>query len=122
MDHQRAAEVQVVLEGVDLPASRDELIRYAEGHDRAAARELERIPDGEYDRLDAVGEALASTNVRRRDERPLPKPESGEPPGGDSYLDPHPESGGVRPSAPPANPPQKAIQEQSKTQKRQQAA
>jgi hypothetical protein len=122
MDLQRAAEVQVVLEGVSLPATRDELVRYAEGVDRAAARELERIPDREYERLDAVGEELASTGVRRPDAHPLPKPESGRPPGGDDYLNPSPESGAVRESHPPDNPPQRVLEQQTKTQKRQQAA
>jgi hypothetical protein len=54
----RAAEIQVVLEGVRLPATRDELVRYARSQDQAAARELLAIPDRSYERLDDVGEAL----------------------------------------------------------------
>jgi hypothetical protein len=82
MDFQRAAEIQIVLEGISLPATRDELVEYARSEDRAAAQALERIPDGTYDRLDAVGEALRRTAPQRQEETRLPKPESGDPPGG----------------------------------------
>jgi hypothetical protein len=117
---QRAAQIQVVLEGIDLPASRDELVRYAAREDRDAAAALERIEDRSYGRIDDVGEQLAPTAVALRSDSPLPKPESGKPPGGDDYLRPFPESGAVRPSAPRTNPPKKTIEQQTKTQKRQQ--
>jgi hypothetical protein len=42
--------------------------------------------------------------------------ESGKPPGGDAYLDPHPEPGAVRDDTPPSE----VLEEQTKTQKRQQ--
>jgi hypothetical protein len=116
---QRSAEIQAVLEGIDLPATREELVRYAAHEDRDAAAALERIDDCSYDRIDAVGEQLAPTAVRSSDSSSLPKAESGAPPGGDDYLRPFPASGGVRPSAPADNPPQKTIEQQSKTQKRQ---
>ena len=61
MEAQRAAEIQVVLEGIRLPASRDALVRYARPEDAAAASALQRLPDREYDRLDAVGEELMRT-------------------------------------------------------------
>jgi hypothetical protein len=122
MDSQRVAEIQVVLEGIKLPATRDELVRYAETQDTQAARELASIEDREYERLDDVGEALSPTQpVRPHEEKP-PRPESGLPPGGDDYLRPFPESGEVRPSAPRDNPPQKAIDKASETVKRQAAA
>jgi hypothetical protein len=121
MNLRRAAEIQIVLEGIRLPATRDALVRYAALHDAEAAVELERIPDREYRRLDEVGEELAPTEPARTHADRLPKPESGEPPGGDDYVNPNPESGAVSVDAPPGNPPQKAIEEQSKTQKRQQA-
>ena len=121
MNQRRAAEIQVVLEGISLPATRDKLVRYAALHDAEAAVELERIPDREYRRLDEVGEQLAPTEPVHARAEHLPKPESGKPPGGDDYLNPRPESGAVQEDAPPSNPPKKAIQEQSKTQKRQQA-
>ena len=66
MNLQRAAEIQVVLEGVKLPATRDELVRYAETQDAQAARELASISDREYERLDEVGEELAPTQPAKR--------------------------------------------------------
>ena len=121
MDTQRAAELQVVLEGVSLPARKRELIDYARSQDKSAGAELQRLPDREYTSLDEVGEALAPVQPASTDRGPRqPREESGEPPGGDAYLDPHPEPGAVRPSAPASNPPQKALEEQTKTQKRQQ--
>jgi hypothetical protein len=119
MNIQRAAEIQVLLEGVALPATRKELIEYAKQQDRDAARELEQLPDGEYDRLDAVGEALTGKAPQQREEPQLPRPESGKPPGGSNYLTTHGDPGAVRPSAPADNPPQKAIEQQTKTQQRQ---
>jgi hypothetical protein len=116
---QRAAEIQVVLEGVKLPATRGELVRYAALQDAEAAVELEHIPDREYKSIDEVGEELSPTEPLRPSAGHLPKPESGKPPGGDDYLRPFPESGLVRTDAPPANPPQKAIDEASKILKRQ---
>ena len=120
MNFQRAAEIQVVLEGVRLPATREELVRYASTQDTAAAADLERIADREYQRLDEVGEELAPTAAVHGSSDRLPRPESGRPPGGDDYVTPHPaDTGKVRPDAPPGNPPQKAIDEASKTQKKQ---
>jgi hypothetical protein len=118
-DLQTAATVQVVLEGVPLPASKSELVSYARQWDPAAAQLLERLPDRQYARLDDVGEELAPTSVRRETPEQLPRPESGKPPGGPDYLAPQPTSGGVRPSSPAANPPKQALQTQTKTQKRQ---
>ena len=119
MNLQRSAEIQVVLEGIALPARRDDLIRYAAQYDEEAARELRQIPDREYRRIDDVGGELAATGVARGDDRKLPKPESGEPPGGDAYLEPFPEPGEVTSDAPRDNPPQKAIEEAQKTVERQ---
>ena len=121
MDLQRSAEIQVVLEGIPLPASRDQLVRYASRYDGEAARTLASIPDREYGRIDEVGEALAATGVVTVERDPLPQPESGKPPGGDDYLRPNPQPGAVRHDAPPDNPPQKAIRRASKALKRQQA-
>jgi hypothetical protein len=116
-----AAEIQVVLEGVPLPAQKRELVHYARTQDEDAARTLESLPDREYGSLDDVGEGLAPVQPawsQRRNE--MPREESGRPPGGDDYVDPNPESGAVRPSAPANNPPQKTLEQQSKTQKEQQ--
>jgi Protein of unknown function (DUF2795) len=121
VNFQRAAEIQVLLEGVALPATRDELVRYAAREDAAAAAELERISDREYGRLDEVGEQLMPTAAIRASPDPLPTPESDEPPGGQDYVTPRPrDTGEVELDAPPDNPPQKAITEASETQKEQQ--
>jgi hypothetical protein len=122
MNLQRVAEIQVVLEGVKLPATRDELVRYAETYDTEAARELASISNREYERLDDVGEELAPTQPARASTQKPPRPESGKPPGGDDYLRPFPESGKVRPDAPRDNPPQKAIEQAQETVKKQKAA
>jgi hypothetical protein len=124
MDTQRSAEIQVVLEGLPLPATRRMLIEYARREDPAAAESLQRLPDGEYTRLDDVGAALADPPGSPRPEQRLPKPESGTPPGGKAYTgddSTDAETGRVRDDAPAANPPTKTIEKQSKSQKRQQA-
>jgi hypothetical protein len=121
VDHQRAAEIQVALEGVRLPASRDDLVRYARSQDPSLASELRSLlPDESFDALDKVGEALAPVQPPRRDPERLPKPESGEPPGGDDYVNPSPQSGAVRDEAPPDNPPQQVLERQTSLQKKQQ--
>ena len=115
-----AAELQVVLEGVALPARKDELVAYARSQDEGAAERLTALPDREYRSLDDVGEALAPVQPpRRKPDAERPHEESGAPPGGDAYLDPDAEPGAVRPSAPASNPPQKALEQQTKTQKQQ---
>lgn len=121
MSTQIAALIQVVLEGVDLPATKGELVAYARREDPDAARLLEALPEREYRSLDEVGEALAPVQPQwPKPDVQTPRDESGQPPGGDSYLDPHPEPGAVRPSAPASNPPTKALEQQTKTQKQQQ--
>ena len=118
---QRAAELQTVLEGVPLPAKKSELIDYARSQDQSAVIDLQQLPDREYSSLDEVGEALAPVQPQWQQPDPQkPRDESGQPPGGDSYTDPNPEPGSVRPSGPASNPPKKALEEQTKTQKQQQ--
>ncbi len=121
MDAQQSAELQVLLEGVPLPASRDMLLSYARAQDASAVALLESLPDREYERLDEVGEALLPRPRRPQPPERLPQPESGKPPGGDDYLLAFPESGAVRPSAPASKPPEQQIEQQTKTQRRQQA-
>lgn len=124
MNAQRATEIQAVLEGVPLPATRAMLVDYARVHDSTAARDLELLPEQEYRRLDEVGELLTlAPTAPAPPEHGLPRPESGTPPGGDDYLTAFPsDTGRVRHDAPRRNPPQKAIEQASETQKRQQAA
>jgi hypothetical protein len=115
--HADVATLQALLEGVDLPASKDELIRYAELHDReGVASLLERLPEREYDRIDEVAETLMPVQPHPPAEQRTPHEESDLPPGGDDYVRAHPTPGRVRHDAPAENPPQKAIEQQSKTQ------
>jgi hypothetical protein len=122
VDTQRAAEIQAVLEGIPLPASRAQLLDYARAQDAGVARELEGLPDEEFDRLDAVGELLTLVPTAPKEGARLPLPESGKPPGGPDYLTPFPsDTGEVRHDAPRQNPPQKAIEQASQLQKKQKA-
>ena len=90
MNAQRAAEVQAVLEGIALPATRDDLIAYAREQDSDVVRDLEGLPEQEYDRIDEVGELLTmQPSAPKPPDHGLPRPESGKPPGGDDYLTPH---------------------------------
>jgi Protein of unknown function (DUF2795) len=120
---QRASLVQAVLEGVPLPATRNQLVEYARSQDVSIVADLEQLPDREFDRLDAVGELLTMRpSAPKPPQHGLPRPESGKPPGGDDYLTPHPtDTGKVRHDAPRQNPPAKAIEKASKTQKKQKA-
>jgi hypothetical protein len=95
----RAAEIQVLLEGVALPATKDELLRHArrESADGPLVALLEALPEREYRSLDEVGEALYPVQPSRPRSQPRePKPESGEPPGREAYADPSAEPGAVR--------------------------
>jgi hypothetical protein len=96
MNLQRAAEIQVVLEGIELPATREQLVHYAALQDAEAAVELERIPDREYRTIDEVGEELAPTQPQDGGEQPVPRPESGAPPGKADYVNPDPTPGELR--------------------------
>jgi hypothetical protein len=122
MNAQRAAEIQAVLEGIPLPARRSQLIAYAQGQSPALAEDLEGLPDEEFRRLDEVGELLMLVPSAPAPADDLPRPESGKPPGGPDYVTPAPsDTGRVRHDAPRDNPPQKAIEEASEKQKKQQA-
>jgi ABC-type transporter Mla subunit MlaD len=100
MNAQRSAIVQAVLEGVALPATKDELIAYARGQEPDIVRDLQGLPDEEFQRLDDVGELLTLVPTARTEEPTLPRPESGKPPGGDDYLKPFPDdTGRVRDSS-----------------------
>ncbi len=99
MRYARAAEIQVLLEGVPLPAEKATLLGYArhEGAEPHVLAALATLPEREYRTLDEVGEELVGVQPRRAREEPhTPRAESGAPPGGDDYTTPHPESGAVR--------------------------
>jgi hypothetical protein len=93
---QEVAELQAALEGVSLPAGKAELLAHL-GDDRLA-QAAAQLPDREYRSLDEVGEALLPVQPPAHAEKLMtPKPESGEPPGGDDYTRPDPEPGAVQP-------------------------
>jgi hypothetical protein len=120
VDTQRAAELQALLEGVPLPAHKRELLTYARSQDDRVAEELAALPDREYRSLDEVGETLAPVQPpRSQPDAALPREESDLPPGGENYVRPHPEPGAVQHDAPPDNPPQKVLEQQTKAQKEQ---
>jgi Protein of unknown function (DUF2795) len=120
VDTRLAAEVQVLLEGVPLPAHKRDLVEYPRSQDPDTARELESLPDREYRSLDEVGKALAPVQPSRsQPDAAVPREESGEPPGGDAYVTSDSELGAVRHDA-PSNPPQKALETQTQAQKEQQ--
>jgi Protein of unknown function (DUF2795) len=116
------ATLQGLLEGVALPAQKRELIRYARDQENGEryVSLLERLPDKEYSTLDEVGEELAPVQPSsQHKDAELPRDESGRPPGGDDYVKADPTPGAVRHDAPPENPPQKALEQQTKTQNEQ---
>jgi hypothetical protein len=99
VDIAAVAELQVLLEGVPLPAGKPELLEYAR---RQAATPyqldaLRRLPERRYGYLDAVAETLVRVQPPRGREVPHePRASSGLPPGGPAYTEPHAESGAVR--------------------------
>ncbi len=102
MSTREVAELQVLLEGVPLPAGKKELIAYAhEQDDHRVAGLLERLEDREYGSLDEVGEELAPVQPERSSPDPhRPREESDLPPGGDAYTDASAEPGAVREHGP----------------------
>ncbi|HVU79044.1 MAG TPA: DUF2795 domain-containing protein [Gaiellaceae bacterium] len=122
MDTQRAALVQAVLEGVELPAGKADLVGYAGEQQPSVVGDLEGLPNRQYGRLDEVGELLTLVPTAPAPEPRTPVPESGEPPGGPDYLTPFPkDTGRVRHDAPRQNPPQQAIEQAASEQKKQKA-
>jgi uncharacterized protein DUF2795 len=95
----RVAEIQVLLEGVPLPARKQELLDHARREDAGPGELalLEALPDREYGSLDEVGETLYPVQPVSQPKQPeQPEPESGLPPGGEAYTDPSAEPGAVR--------------------------
>jgi hypothetical protein len=83
------AQIEGLLVGVALPATKDELIRYARAQPGGAtvAARLEQIPDLQYDAIQDVGEALEPVQPEPMPPRTEPPhAESGEPPGGPAYV------------------------------------
>jgi hypothetical protein len=96
------AELQVLLEGVPLPAEKQALIEYAhEQDDHGVAGLLERLEDREYGSLDEVGEELVQVQPERSSPDPhQPREESDLPPGGDAYTSATNDTGRVREHGP----------------------
>lgn len=93
------AELQVLLEGVALPNGRSSLVAYAQ-HEGATAWQLgalRSLPERRWDTIDEVAEEIVRVQPPYEHEEPhRPHEESGLPPCGDAYTEPHPESGAVR--------------------------
>lgn len=120
---QRTSELQALLEGIALPATREELLDYAAGQQGGEGfrGDLESLPEREFRSLDEVAEELVRVQPQAAAPRvAVPHEESDEPPGGEAYTDPNAEPGAVRPDWPEENPPHKVVDEQAKTQKTQQ--
>jgi uncharacterized protein DUF2795 len=91
MPEMNGALVESLIEGMPLPARRDEIVEYAqiEGADEDMLDALRALPDREYESADDIGETLrpAQANLPEPEPEPqAPQPESGEPPGGASYT------------------------------------
>jgi hypothetical protein len=102
MSTREVAELQVLLEGVPLPASKQELMDYARAEDggRFAAL-LGQLPDREFESLDEVGEELSPVQPERKQpDARSSREESGKPPGGEAYTDASAEPGRVREGGP----------------------
>ena len=102
MSTREVAELQVLLEGVPLPAGKQALIEYAhEQDDHRFAGLLERLEDREYGSLDEVGEELAPVQPERPSPDPhRPREESDLPPGGVAYTSAANDTGRVREHGP----------------------
>ena len=89
MSYAIAAETQVVLEGVPLPAEKQRLLEYAQRQDaepRVLAA-LGSIPDRAYGSIDEVGEELVRVQPSPQETQPHePGEESGKPPGNEDYT------------------------------------
>lgn len=85
------AYVESFLSGAALPASKDELVAYAERQERGGevAERLRRLPEREFRAFQDVGEELEPRQPEAWKQGPptkLPKVESGAPPGHGAYV------------------------------------
>ena len=82
------AELESVLVGIPLPASKGDLVDYARRQPGGgpAVPLLGKIADRSYESLDEVGEQVQRFQPRRADDTPLPQVESDAPPGGPAYV------------------------------------
>jgi hypothetical protein len=90
---------QQYLEGIPLPVRTEIVLDYAErvGVPDEVMAVLRELPDEQFRRLDDVGHAICDTQpAYAPPEVRVPANESDLYPGGDAYLQPHPEPGAVR--------------------------
>jgi hypothetical protein len=83
------AQIEALLVGVTLPATKQELVDYARAQPggAVAAQRLQRIPDRAYEAIQDAGEQLEPVQPDRSTPRiEPPHPESGLPPGGAAYT------------------------------------
>jgi hypothetical protein len=93
------AELQVVLEGVELPVEKAALVRYAAAESATPTQLglLASLPDRKFDTIDAIAECLNRVQPEYAAAVPHePQEETGRPPGADDYTNPSPVTGAVR--------------------------
>jgi uncharacterized protein DUF2795 len=81
--------VGALLNGIDLPASRDEIVRYADeqGASHAELAALRVLEEREYESTMDVVEALSPVQPNLPQPEPAaPRAESGDPPGREQYT------------------------------------
>ena len=102
MSTRAVAELQVLLEGVPLPAKKEELLEYARRQENGGvASLLARLPEREYGSLDEVGEELLHIQPEwPQPDAKRPREETDLPPGGSAYTDASAEPGAVRERGP----------------------
>jgi hypothetical protein len=80
------AYIESLLEGVPLPATKQDLVKHAKREaGRSASKLLKNLRSQRYATIDEVGEALEPVQPRWPRERRVPKAESDLPPGGPAY-------------------------------------
>jgi hypothetical protein len=85
----RRPEIEALLVGLTLPATRDDILHYARAQPggQPAATRLARIADRMYGSIPEVAEELEPVQPEQSAERtPPPRAESGKPPGGAAYT------------------------------------
>jgi Protein of unknown function (DUF2795) len=89
VDEETAAGIGTLLGGMDLPATKQEIVSYASGQGAAADElaGLRGLEDREYESAMDVVEALRPAQPYLPEPVPgEPREESGDPPGGESYT------------------------------------
>lgn len=86
MSQPNRAYLEALLEGVPLPATKQDLIQHTRRDgSKAAAKALKGLPAQRYASLEEVGEQLAPVQPAWPQSHRVPRPESDLPPGGAHY-------------------------------------